>query len=127
MAHRNDAAINLGQLQRKVRLVMGIIFLVVTIAFIFIIPTSSLGFWWYILLFMLLYQGIRFIYDFSTGTCPLMSETGRRNLTAFFAVHGDKVEDPSLAKAIKTKSRIALVKSVILAAFLTGMIYFLDL
>lgn len=110
---------NIGIKERRFRRLLGISLLGITMVLTFILSRMDLNFWWGIILFPFWFQGIRFLYDYSTGTCPLKAELGQSRLNAFFSVFGEKIEDRELALKIRTKSRLAIYRAAAAAFLLT--------
>lgn len=120
-----DNAVNIGIRERKTRQFLGIIFLLIALVAILIFRQSETNYWWGLVLFPVWYQGIRFLLDFKTGTCPLKAELGQKKLDAFMSVFGEKIEDKELVLKIRSKSRKAIVWAVSAAIVLTAFSIFM--
>ncbi len=113
--------VNIGERERKVRRTLGVVFLLASVVITFVLVQSKASAWWGLIVFPLWYQGIRFILDYKTGTCPLKAELGQIKLNAFMSVFGKKLEDRELALRIRAKSRKALFQAIAAAFLLTIM------
>ena len=119
MKDSNKQNVNIGFKERKVRMIFGIVILLASVVITFLLVHSGANLWWGLVLFPAWYQGIRFILDYITGTCPLKAELGQIRLEAFMSVFGKKLEDRELALRIRAKSRKALFQAVAVAFLLT--------
>ena len=119
MGKTSDTYVNIGPRERKVRRILGILILIAAIAVSALFKNSEICFWWGLALFPLWYQGIRFIYDYTTGTCPLKAELGQSRLDAFVSVFGEPIKDREMEQQIRTKSRKAVYRAAAAAFLLT--------
>lgn len=116
------AAVNIGERERRVRLVLGAAFLAAGVWLAYRMGYHRDVAWgWRLLLFPVFYQGVRFLYDYRTGTCPVKAELGQRKMDGWLTVLGAKVGDPDLAGRIRAVSRKALARSLALAAVMTAI------
>ena len=113
-----NALVNIGLTERRLRLGLGLLMLAAGLAATVLLATSSAVWPWALLLLLVYYQGIRFVLDYRTGTCPLKAELGQRRLDAKFSIMGEPVEDPGLARRIRSVSRRALVQAALAAIVL---------
>ena len=93
MVQFNETTVNIGIRERKLRRILEIVFLLVGVYLTYVFVERNLNIWWGPVLFPLWYQGIRFLYDYSTVTCPLKAELGQSRLDAFMSVFGEPIED----------------------------------
>lgn len=121
MKQFQETNVNIGIRERKLRRILGIVFLLISIILTYIFANRGTDIWWGLILFPLWYQGIRFLYDYSTGTCPLKAELGQSRLDAFMSVFGEPIEDKELEQKIRTISRKALFRSLSAAFLLTSL------
>lgn len=116
------ATVNIGITERHVRLVLGAAFLAAGVWLAYEMGYHRGTAWgWRLLLFPVFYQGVRFLYDYRTGTCPLKAELGQRKMDGWLTIVGTRIGDPDLAGRIRTVSRRALVRSLVLAAVMTAI------
>lgn len=115
-----DPLANIGERERRVRLMLGGVILAASLFLASFLVTRDAGWGWRIALFPLFYQGIRFVFDYRTGTCPLKAELGQRRFDGWMTVLGDRIGDPALTARIRSISRRALVWSLAGAAVLTA-------
>lgn len=125
MTETTSQPVNIGRDERDLRRLLGILLFFLTIF-------AAVALWWLeaapswsLVLFPFYYQGVRFVLDYSTGTCPLKAELGQEKLDARFSILGTKIPDEARIKAIRTKSRKALVQALAAAAVLTAATFFL--
>jgi len=107
--------VNIGKRERVNRLILGIAMLIAAFGLGWWITTQSVAGWSIALFFIVVYQGVRFLLDFQTGTCPLKAELGQRRLDGFFTISGTAIDDKRLADDIRRKSRGALVLALFVA------------
>lgn len=120
-AERRDvSSTNIGDRERRFRLVLGGVVLAAGLWIGSILVARDAAWGWRLLLFPLFYQGIRFIFDYRTGTCPLKAELGQRKLDGWMTILGERIEDPALSARIRSISRRALLWSVLGAVLLTA-------
>ena len=108
MDKQSNITVNIGLKERKNRLILGLAFLTACVIVSIIFINSAFY-----------YQGIRFILDYQTGTCPLKAELSQTKLDANFSILGDKLEDEELSLKIKRKSRRALAQAMGIALVLS--------
>lgn len=101
--------VNIGLQERNVRRVLGYLLLAGSLlAAVWMILSDSRPVW-ILLLFVFFYQGIRFILDYQTGTCPVKSEVGQKKMDArFLSILGEEITDQDAVIKIRNKSRRAL-------------------
>ncbi len=110
---------NIGTKERKMRRALGIVFLFISLGVGIIFVLNRINPLWALILLPFYYQGVRFILDYRTGTCPLKAELGQYKLDAKFSILGEKFQDSNLARAIQIKSRKALVQAGLAGVVLT--------
>lgn len=125
MTEATSQTVNIGRNERELRRLLGILVIFLTIF-------AAVALWWLeaapawsLVLLPFYYQGVQFVLDYSTGTCPLKAELGQEKLDARFSILGTKIQDEGRIKAIRTKSRKALVQALAVAAVLTAATYLL--
>ena len=91
MVQFNETTVNIGIRERKLRRILEIVFLLVGVYLSYVFVERNLNIWWGPVLFPLWYQGIRFLYDYSTVTCPLKAELDQSRLDAFMSVFGEPI------------------------------------
>lgn len=121
MTRSDQTAVNIGLDERKLRRALGILILVSSLLATAIFIWAGSSPWWGLILLPFYYQGVRFILDYRTGTCPLKAELGQRKLEATFSIFGEEIEDKGLAQRIRAKSRQALVQAGAAAVLLTAL------
>ncbi len=114
--------INIGKRERVNRLILGIVMLLAAFGLGWWITTQSVAGWLIALFFIVVYQGVRFLLDFQTGTCPLKAELGQRRLDGFFTISGTAIDDKRLADDIRGKSRRALILALFVAIAATMLV-----
>ena len=115
----SESTVNIGLRERKLRRVLGFVFLIGSIAVAVIFIMSGTQPLWGLVLLPFYYQGVRFILDHRTGTCPLKAELGQYKLEGLLTIYGDKLDDENLAMQIRTKSRKALGQALGAAVLLS--------
>lgn len=123
MVETSPRHVNIGPRERELRRLLGILVL-------FLALFAAVALWWvevapvwYLILVPFYYQGVRFLLDHRTGTCPLKAELGQEKLDARFSILGTRIQDRSRIAAIRRKSRKALAQSIATALVLTGLSY----
>jgi hypothetical protein len=111
---------NIGDRERRLRLVLGGVLLAAGLWIASGLVARDAAWGWRLLLFPLFYQGIRFFFDYRTGTCPLKAELGQCKLDGWMTILGDRIDDPARARRIRRISRRALVWSLLGAVLLTA-------
>lgn len=111
--------VNIGFTERKVRLVSGVVLLALSIILSLVFIGANVSLWWSIVLLLTYYQGVRFLLDYRTGTCPLKAELRQSKLDGYFTILGERLVDEDSALQIRSKSRKALLQAVSLAVGLT--------
>ena len=114
-------AVNIGETERSIRLVLGVVLLIGGVAGAYGMAAAEVHRAWRLFLFPVFYQGVRFLYDHRTGTCPVKAELGQRKLDGRLTILGDRIGDSDLALRIRRVSRRALARSVVLGALFTAI------
>jgi len=119
MVALSETFVNIGLRERKIRRVFGIGILSasIAVAVVFILNDLSPAWGWILLPFF--YQGVRFILDYRTGTCPLKAELGQEKLDAWFSMLGTKIENGERVARIRSISRKALWQAGVAALLLS--------
>ena len=111
---RNDL-VNIGPREREIRRTLGLGLLGVVVALFILMLVTGASRWWSLVFFPLLYQGVRFVFDYRTGTCPLKAELGQEKLDGAMTLFGTDIQDVRRAMKIRAISRRALIEAVLLA------------
>ncbi len=119
-AGRRSRYTNIGERERRVRLVLGGLVLAATLWIGSILVARDAAWGWRLLLFPLFYQGIRFFFDYRTGICPGKAELGQCRHEGWLTIFGDPIDDPDRVARIRTLSRWALLWSLLGATALTA-------
>lgn len=117
---RRESLSNIGDRERRVRLILGGFLLAVGLWVASALVARNAHWEWRLLLFPLFYQGLRFVFDYRTGTCPLKAELGQRSMDGWLTILGERVGDDGLARRIRGISRRAIGWSFLGAVLLTA-------
>lgn len=119
MTETGPETVNIGRNERELRRLLGILVLFLTFSAAVALWWLEAALLWSLILFPFYYQGIRFLLDYRTGTCPLKAELGQQKLDARFSILGTKIQDRDRVVAIRAKSRKALAQAIGAAVVLT--------
>lgn len=122
---RSDAAelASIGPAERKMRrrLGIGVLVLGTFLSWVLASRESDVTWWWAVVFFAVYLVGSRLVLDGQTGTCPLKSELGQRNLRGPLTVFGDPISDEQLAGTLRHLSRRAWLFAVVAAVLLAAV------
>lgn len=125
MKNSLDAAANIGMREHKLRRTLGIVLLLASFALSYSFVTRLGSSWWGLFLLVTYYQGVRFLLDYQTGTCPLKAELGQSKLEGAFTIFGEKIADQVRVMEIRARSRKALAQAVTASAGFTLLTIFI--
>ncbi len=107
---------NIGPAGRKKRFSMGIAMLLVTVGLVFILITNGSPKPWRAALFLPAFLGMFGLIQAKERTCAVLAERGVYNMDS-----GEKkIGDTAIARILKTRGRMILVKAAFGAAVLTA-------
>ena len=111
---------NIGPEQRQKRRIMGFAMLLVGMGMAFSFFRASAASGWRLSLFLPFFLGTLGLIQAREKTCALLAELGSANMDSGPA----KIEDQKAANELKRRGRAILIKSVLIAALLTGLLYY---
>ena len=115
MTTSGNDLVNIGPREREIRRTLGLGLLAFVVALFVVLLLTEASRWWSLVFFPFLYQGVRFLLDYRTGTCPLKAELGQEKLDGAMTIFGDEIQDVRRAMKIRAISRRALIEAVLLA------------
>lgn len=110
---------NIGPLEQRKRLVMGVAMLSLSLMLAFGMKSSGAGRALHLTLFAPLFFGMLGFIQAREKTCALLAERELRNMD----IGEGRVLDPAIAKVLKARGRAIFVKAFLSAALLTALFY----
>ena len=111
-------SINIGPLERRKRLKLGIAMLAVSTAIILIFVLSASPRIWRFILFFPIFLSLLCFIENRESTCVVLAEQGVRDLD----LGRWKIDDDAIAAGIKNRARKILLKSAVFAALATAFL-----
>ncbi len=108
--------VNIGARERSFRRGLGGLVLALTAMFAVYFLTYDIGRWWRLVLFIPVFLGTHLLFGARTGTCALKAELGQEDLgDGVFSIKGVEIGDGERARRIRSVSRRAQAKALVVA------------
>ncbi len=111
------AAVNMGAAEKRVRMIMGTVSLVVGVVAAAILVYTGVSRWWRLLLILPFYNAALGLFQASSGTCVMMAGQGFKKLGARL----EKVTDPEEDRALRKQARNIFILSGLIASAVTAL------
>lgn len=122
VAPEADAPVNIGPLQQRARMAIGIVTLVASVLVaVWLIGYSGLGALWRLALFIPFYAGAHSVIEGWLGVGSYLAQNRERNLDAVLSRSGRPIENEALAEAILERSAKATLGAALVAGLFTSV------
>ncbi|MDX1607755.1 MAG: DUF2892 domain-containing protein [Candidatus Spechtbacterales bacterium] len=115
---------NIGKKQRITRGVLGALLL---LFFIYLTLFYIEGFtpFWYIVLFVIVYNGLFLLLEARTGVCPINTYREKQSMSGWLSLGKEDLEDKSLSIHFKEISRKNSTKALVGSLIILSPLFFL--